>query len=59
MFVDSVVQVNSLVREVEDVKVMHVDQNCIYSIQDYCQHILSHSCTCHIYVYTDILCNVS
>ncbi|CAK9043200.1 unnamed protein product [Durusdinium trenchii] len=42
MFVDSLVQVNSLVREVEDVKVMHVDQNCIYSIQEFMekqQHI--------------------
>ncbi|CAE7749370.1 DNHD1 [Symbiodinium sp. CCMP2592] len=33
MFVDSLVQVNSLVREVEEVKVMHIDQN-YYTIQD-------------------------
>eukprot|EP00439_Symbiodinium_sp_Y106_P025659 s5819_g3.t1 len=34
MFVDSLVQVNSLVREVEEVKVMHIDQN-YYTIQEH------------------------
>jgi len=32
MFVEPIVQINSLIREVEDVKVMHVDQGC-YTIQ--------------------------
>lgn len=35
MFVDFIVQVNSLVHEVEEVKIMHVDQNCVYSIQEF------------------------
>ena len=34
MFVDSIVQVNSLVREVEEVKIMHIDQNCVYTISE-------------------------